>query len=159
MGEKQSWPKHSQGSRHVHSMLWLCLLISTNPTLFAPLIQWAIAESGCFSYHLLQPTGLSDRCMMITYLFHAPILSLLSYLISRHESVVGFTETGVHMSCKGSFALNLIILVGATSYIKLGEGNQLVVGHTSVSSIVFNLNMDWYSCLSAGKWDWHQWYI
>ena len=34
---------------------------------------------------------------------------------------------------EGSFALNLIILVGATYYVKLAGGNQLAVGHTSVS--------------------------
>ena len=34
---------------------------------------------------------------------------------------------------EGSFALNLIILVGTTYYIKLAEGNQLAVGYTSVS--------------------------
>ena len=32
-----------------------------------------------------------------------------------------------------SFALNLIILVGATCYAKLSRGNQLAVGYTSVS--------------------------
>ena len=32
-----------------------------------------------------------------------------------------------------SFALNLIILVGATSYVKLAGGNQFAVGCTSVS--------------------------
>ena len=34
---------------------------------------------------------------------------------------------------ESSFALNLIILVGATYYVKLAEGNQLAVGYTSVS--------------------------
>ena len=34
---------------------------------------------------------------------------------------------------ESSFALNLIILVGATSYVKLSGGNQLAVGCTSVS--------------------------
>ena len=34
---------------------------------------------------------------------------------------------------EGSFALNLIILVGTTYYVKLAEGNQLAVGYTSVS--------------------------
>ena len=34
---------------------------------------------------------------------------------------------------EGSFALNLIILVGATSYVKFSQGNQLAVGYTSVS--------------------------
>ena len=32
-----------------------------------------------------------------------------------------------------SFALNLIILVGATFFVKLSQGNQLAVGYTSVS--------------------------
>ena len=34
---------------------------------------------------------------------------------------------------EGSFALNLIILVGATCYVKLTHGNQLAAGYTSVS--------------------------
>ena len=34
---------------------------------------------------------------------------------------------------EGSFVLNLIILVGATFYIKLTGGNQLAVGYTLVS--------------------------
>ena len=34
---------------------------------------------------------------------------------------------------EGSFVLNLIILVGATHYVKISEGNQLAVGYTSVS--------------------------
>ena len=34
---------------------------------------------------------------------------------------------------EGSFALNLIILVGATSYVNHSHGNQLAVGYTSVS--------------------------
>ena len=34
---------------------------------------------------------------------------------------------------EGSFALNLIILVGATSYVNHSGGNQLAVGYTSVS--------------------------
>ena len=34
---------------------------------------------------------------------------------------------------EGSFALNLIILVGATSYVNHTKGNQLAVGYTSVS--------------------------
>ena len=34
---------------------------------------------------------------------------------------------------EGSFALNLIILVGATCYVKLTNGNQLAAGYTSVS--------------------------
>ena len=34
---------------------------------------------------------------------------------------------------EGSFALNLIILVGATSYVNHSHSNQLVVGYTSVS--------------------------
>ena len=34
---------------------------------------------------------------------------------------------------EGSFALNLIMLVGATYYVKLTEGNQLAVGYTSVT--------------------------
>ena len=34
---------------------------------------------------------------------------------------------------EGSFALNLIILVGATFYVKHTGGNQLAVGTTSVS--------------------------
>ena len=33
---------------------------------------------------------------------------------------------------EGSFALNLIILIGATFYVKLSGGNQLAVGYTSV---------------------------
>ena len=34
---------------------------------------------------------------------------------------------------EGSFALNLITLVGATYYVKLAGGNLLAVGYTSVS--------------------------
>ena len=34
---------------------------------------------------------------------------------------------------EGSFALNLIILVGATYHVNLSGGNQLAVGYTSVS--------------------------
>ena len=34
---------------------------------------------------------------------------------------------------EGSLALNLIILVGATCYVKLAKGKQLAVGYTSVS--------------------------
>ena len=34
---------------------------------------------------------------------------------------------------EGSFALNLIILVGATCYVKLTKGNQLAAGYTSIS--------------------------
>ena len=34
---------------------------------------------------------------------------------------------------EGSFVLNLIVLVGATSYVKRAGGNQLAVGYTSVS--------------------------
>ena len=34
---------------------------------------------------------------------------------------------------EGLFALNLIVLVGATSYVKRAGGNQLAVGYTSVS--------------------------
>ena len=34
---------------------------------------------------------------------------------------------------EGSFALNLIILGAVTYYVKLSGGNQLAVGHTSVS--------------------------
>ena len=34
---------------------------------------------------------------------------------------------------EGSLALNLIILVRATCYVKLAKGNQLAVGYTSVS--------------------------
>ena len=34
---------------------------------------------------------------------------------------------------EGSFVLNLIILVGATHYVKISEGNMLAVGYTSVS--------------------------
>ena len=34
---------------------------------------------------------------------------------------------------EGSFALNLIILVGATSHVNYSKGNQLAVGYTSVS--------------------------
>ena len=51
---------------------------------------------------------------------------------------------------EGSFALNLIILVGATYYVKLAEGNQLAVGYTSVSIAFITF---WDPCLSAGKSD------
>jgi len=34
---------------------------------------------------------------------------------------------------EGSFALNLIILVGATYYIKISGGNQMAAGYTSIS--------------------------
>ena len=34
---------------------------------------------------------------------------------------------------ESSFALNLILLVGATLYVKLSRGNQVTVGYTSVS--------------------------
>ena len=45
-----------------------------------------------------------------------------------------FTRTGVLMLWKASsFALNLIILVGATYHVNQSGGSQLAIGYTSVS--------------------------
>ena len=49
-----------------------------------------------------------------------------------------WTSGGVYKSnyldaLEGSFALNLIILVGSTMYVNLAGGNQLAVGYTSVT--------------------------
>ena len=68
-----------------------------------------------------------------------PIINLVAILIGT--GVLHFwawASGGVYRSwclnaLEGSFALNLIILVWATSYAKLSGGNQLAVGYTSVS--------------------------
>ena len=54
-------------------------------------------------------------------------------LIVLHGLVVGSKRTGCLDTLEGSLALNLIVLGVATYYTKLLEGDQLTVGHTSVS--------------------------
>ena len=53
-----------------------------------------------------------------------------------------------------SCALNLIILVGATFYVKHARGNQLAVGYTSVFIAFATFTMI-PACLSAAECDWH----
>ena len=68
-----------------------------------------------------------------------PNINLLAILVGTGILVVwAWVSGGVYRSwyldaLEGSFALNLILLVGATCYVKLTERNQLVVGYTSVS--------------------------
>ena len=66
-------------------------------------------------------------------------INLLAILVGTGILVVlAWISCGVYKNwyldaLEGSFALNLIILVGATSYVKLAGGNQFAVGCTSVS--------------------------
>ena len=66
-------------------------------------------------------------------------INLLAILVATGVLVVwAWLNGGVYRSwcldaLEGSFVLNLIILVGATFYVKLAGGNQLAVGYTSVS--------------------------
>ena len=71
-----------------------------------------------------------------------PSINLLAILVGTGIlHLWAWVSGGVYKSwcldaLEGSFALNLIILVGTTYYVKLAKRNQLVVGYTSVS-IVF----------------------
>ena len=66
-------------------------------------------------------------------------INLLTILVATGILVVwAWLNGGVYRNwcldaLEGSFVLNLIILVGATFYVKLSGGNQLAVGYTSVS--------------------------
>ena len=66
-------------------------------------------------------------------------INLLAVLVGMGILVVwAWISGGVYRNwyldaLEGSFVLNLIILVGATCYVKLAGGNQLAVGYTSVS--------------------------
>ena len=66
-------------------------------------------------------------------------INLLAILVGTGILVVlAWISCGIYRNwyldaLEGSFALNLIILVGATCYVKLAGGNQLAVGYTSVS--------------------------
>ena len=66
-------------------------------------------------------------------------INLLAILVGTGFLVVwAWVSGGVYTNwcldaLEGSFALNLIILVGATYYVKLAKGNQLVAGYISVS--------------------------
>ena len=66
-------------------------------------------------------------------------VNLLAILVGTGILVVwAWVSCGVYRNwyldaLEGSFALNLIILVGATYYVKLSGGNRLAVGCTSVS--------------------------
>ena len=70
---------------------------------------------------------------------HDPSINLLTILVGNGILVVwACVSGGVYKSwyldaLEGSFALNLIILVGATYHVNHSGGNQLVVGFTSVS--------------------------
>ena len=66
-------------------------------------------------------------------------INLLAILVGTGVLVVlAWISCGVYKNwyldaLEGSFALNLVILVGATYYVKLAGGNQFAVGCTSVS--------------------------
>ena len=66
-------------------------------------------------------------------------INLLAILVGTGFLVAwGWVSGGVYRNwcldaLESSFALNMIILVGATFYVKLAEGSQLVVGYISVS--------------------------
>ena len=68
-----------------------------------------------------------------------PSINLLAILVGTGILVAwAWVSGGVYRNwcldaLEGSFALNLIILVGATFYVNHTKGNQLAVGHTSVS--------------------------
>ena len=70
---------------------------------------------------------------------HRDSINLLAILVGTGTLVVwAWVSGGVYSNwcldaLEGSFVLNLIILVGATSYVKFVGGNQLAVGYTSVS--------------------------
>ena len=68
-----------------------------------------------------------------------PSISLLSILVGTGMLLVwAWVSGGVHRNwcldaLEGSFALNLILLVGATYHVNRSGGHQLAVGYTSVS--------------------------
>ena len=68
-----------------------------------------------------------------------PSINLLAILVgSAILQLWAWISGGVYRNwclnaLEGSFALNLIILVGATYHVKLSGGNQLAVGYTSVT--------------------------
>jgi len=64
---------------------------------------------------------------LLAILVGAGILQLWAWISG------GVYKTWCLDALEGSFVLNLIILVGATSYAKRAGGNQLAVGYTSVS--------------------------
>ena len=74
-----------------------------------------------------------------------PSISLLSILVGTGMLMVwAWVSGGIYRnSCldalEGSFVLNLILLVGATSYINHSKGDQLAVGYTSVSIALVTL--------------------
>ena len=80
--------------------------------------------------------------LLLVFAFNSeenPSINLLAILVAN-GFVVGWAwvSGGVYRnSCldalECSFALNLITLVGATSYVNQPQGNQLIVGYTSVS--------------------------
>ena len=68
-----------------------------------------------------------------------PSINLLAILVGTSIlQLWAWSSGGVYKSSyldvlEGSFALNLIILVGSTMYVNLSGGNQLAVGYTSVA--------------------------
>ena len=68
-----------------------------------------------------------------------PSINLLAILVGTGTmqlwawSIGGVYKYSYLDALEGSFALNLIILVGSTMYVNLAGGNQLAVGYTSVT--------------------------
>jgi len=67
-----------------------------------------------------------------------PSINLLAVLVGTGTVQLWALTSGVYKNSylnvlEGSFALNLIILVGFTMYINHSGGNQLAVGYTSVT--------------------------
>ena len=83
------------------------------------------------------------RCvLLLVFAFNPqqdPNINLLAILVGTGLLYFwALVSGGVHRNwcldaLEGSFALNLIVLVGATSYANHSRGNQLAVGYTSVS--------------------------
>ena len=87
-------------------------------------------------------------------------INLLAILVGTGVLVVwawisgGVYSTWCLDALEGSFVLNLIILVGATCYVKFVRGNQLAVGYTSVS-IAFATFIGILVFQLATVHDWH----
>ena len=76
-----------------------------------------------FAFNPQQDTNIN----LLAILVGAGVLQLWAWVSS------GVYKNWCLDALEGSFVLNLIILVGATYCVKLTEGDQLVVGYTSVS--------------------------
>ena len=61
------------------------------------------------------------------------LLARTAAYASLYPSTCVCFESWCLNALEGSFALNLIILVGATYYIKISGGNQMAAGYTSIS--------------------------